>query len=76
VAFNKLKDPLCSSEVLAYPDLNAQLILTTDASRVAVAAIHSQFQDGVEKPLSNASRKLNRAEKNYSASELEMQTVI
>jgi hypothetical protein len=40
-AFNKLKDTLCSSEGLAYPDFNAQFILTTDASRVAVAAILS-----------------------------------
>jgi hypothetical protein len=75
-AFNKLKDTLCSSEVLAYPDFNSRFIVTTDASRVAVAAIHSQFQDGVEKPLSSASRQLNRAEQNYSASKLEMLTVI
>jgi hypothetical protein len=63
---------LCSSEVLAYADFNTQFILTTDASRVAVAAILIQVQDGVEKPVSYASRQLNQAEQNYSASELEM----
>ena len=41
-AFEKLKEILCSEQVLAYPDFNAQLILTTDASKVAVAAILSQ----------------------------------
>jgi hypothetical protein len=59
-AFSKLKDTLCSSEVLAYPDFNTQFILTTNASRIAVAAILSQVQDCVEKPVSYASRHKSR----------------
>ena len=62
---------LCSEQVLAYPDLSSQFILTTDASEVAVAAILSHVQDGVERPISYAPRQLNSAEQNYSAIEAE-----
>jgi hypothetical protein len=75
-AFNCLKEKLCSSEVLAFPDFKSDFILTTDASKVGVAAILSQVQNGVERPLSYASRQLCQSEQNYSASELEMLAVI
>ena len=75
-AFQSLKEKLCSSEVLAYPDFKSDFILTTDASKVGVAAILSQAQNGVERPLSYASMQLNRAEQNYSASEMEMLAVV
>jgi hypothetical protein len=75
-AFRSLKEKLCSSEVLVYPDFKSDFILTTDASKVGVEAIPSQVQNGVERPLSYASRQLNRTEQNYSASEMEMLGVI
>ena len=71
-AFVNLKTVLCSEQVLAYPNFREPFILTTDASKVAVAAILSQVQDGVERPVSYASRQMNKAEQNYSASEAEM----
>ena len=43
-----MKTVLCSEQVLGYPDFGSQFILTTDASNIAVAAILSQVQDGVE----------------------------
>jgi hypothetical protein len=58
--------------VLAYPDFDKPFILTTDASKVAVAAILSQEYDGVQRPTAYASRQMNKAEQNYSASEAEM----
>jgi hypothetical protein len=72
-AFEKLKKILCSEQVLAYPDFNSQFILTTDASRVTVDGILSQVQNGVERPISYSSRQLNTAERNYSATEVEIQ---
>ena len=69
-AFEALKRALCSGQVLAYPYFASQFILTTDASKTAVAAILSQVQDGVERPISFASRQLNPAESRHSASEL------
>ena len=74
-AFEKLKETLCSDQVLAYPDFKSQFILTTDASKLAVAAILSQVQDGVERPVAFASRQMNKAELNYTASEAEMLAV-
>jgi hypothetical protein len=75
-AFQALKDAFCSSDVLAYPDFTTPFTLTTDASRVSVAAVVSQVQTGVDRPINYASRQLNRAEQNYSASELEILAVI
>ena len=74
-AFEALKTALCSEQVLAYPNFDSQFIPNTDASKTAVAAILSQIQDGVECPISFASRQLNSAESRYSASEFEMLAV-
>jgi hypothetical protein len=40
-AFEKLTEVICSEQILAYPDFKSQFILTTDASKVAVAAVLS-----------------------------------
>jgi len=39
---------------------------------VAVAAILSQVQNGVERPIAYASRQMNKAEQKYSVSETEI----
>jgi hypothetical protein len=70
--FEKLKEALCSDKVLAYPDFKAPFILTTNASKYAVAAILSQVQKGTERPLCYASSQLNKAEQRYTASETEL----
>jgi hypothetical protein len=71
-AFNELNRALITAPVLAYPDFKFPFVLTTDASSVAVAAVQSQVQDGIEKPIAYTSRQVNKSEKAYSASELEM----
>jgi hypothetical protein len=43
---------------------------------VTVAAILSQVQNGVEKPIAFASRQLNKAEQSYAASEFEMLALV
>jgi hypothetical protein len=75
-AFEKLKEVICSEQVLAYPDFKSQLILTTDSAKVAVAAVLSGVQDGVGRPVVFANRQMNRAEQNYCASEAELLAVI
>ena len=45
--------------VLAYPNFKLPFILTTDASKTAIAAILSQLQDEIERPTAYASRQLN-----------------
>jgi hypothetical protein len=74
-ALKMLKEALTTESVLAYPDFTSEFVLTTVACKVAAAAILSQVEGGIEKPVSYASRQLNRAEQNYSASELELLSV-
>jgi hypothetical protein len=71
-AFQKMKDRLCTTPVLAYPNFDLQFILTMDVFKLAVAAVLSQVQDVEERPLAYASRQLNRTEQSYTASEFEM----
>jgi hypothetical protein len=69
-AFDSMKQKLCTVPVLAYPNL------TTYASKIAVAAILSRVQDGVERPIAYASRQMNTAEQRYAASEAEMLALV
>jgi hypothetical protein len=50
-AFEGLKQKLCTTPVLAYPNFKLSFIITTDASKTAIAAILSQVQGGIERPL-------------------------
>jgi hypothetical protein len=59
---------------LAYLDFNCSFKLTTDASKVAVAAILYQVQIGI-RPLSYAARQINKEEQNNSASEAEIMSL-
>jgi hypothetical protein len=49
-AFDSLKLKLSTTPVLAFPNFSLPFILTTNASKVAVAAVLSQVQNGVEQP--------------------------
>ena len=75
-AFDSMKEKLCTAPVLTYPNFGLPFILTTDASKIAVAAILSQVQDGVERHIVYASRQKNNAEQRYAASEAEMLALV
>jgi hypothetical protein len=75
-AFDRVNEALCSISVLAYPDFLKEFILTTDASKTTVGAILSQIQHGVERPINFGIRQLNQAERNYSASELNLLAIV
>ena len=62
--------------MLAFPDSKLPFILTTDASKVAVAAILSQVQNRIERPIAYASRQLNNSERAYTVSEQELLALI
>ena len=70
--FESLRSRLCSNSVLAYPNFKLPFILTNDASKVAIAAILSQVQDGVERLIAYASRQLNSTEQAYTISEIQV----
>jgi hypothetical protein len=71
-----MKDKLCITPVLAYPHFELPFILTIDAPKIAVAAILSQEQNGVERPIAYASRHINKAEQAYTASEAELLALV
>ena len=62
--------------MLTCPNFELPFILTTDVSKVAVAAILSQVQDEVEKPIAYASRQINKAEQSYAASDIELLALV
>ena len=76
-AFSALKASLCATPVLAFPILNRQFVLQTDASDVGLGAILTQIDgNGNERVVSYASRTLSDCEKNYSATEKELLAVV
>ena len=66
-AFRKLREALLEYPVLAYPDFTQPFTLTTDASATGLGAVLSQGHGHQEKVIAFASRTLNKAERNYSA---------
>lgn len=76
-AFKMVKNILASEQVLTHFDPKAKLILTVDASPSGLGAILSQVgSDGLERPISFASRTLNSAEKRYSQIQKEATAII
>jgi hypothetical protein len=71
-----MNNKLCTTPVLAYPNFELPFILTTDASKIAVAAILSHVQNGVEWPIAYASRQMNVADQAHSASEAEQLALV
>jgi len=75
-AFERIKSTLTTAPVLACPDFSRRFFLQTDASTTGLGAVLTQnFPEG-ERVIAYASRTLNTAEKNYSATELECLAVI
>jgi hypothetical protein len=61
-AFEELRKYLTTSPVLAYPDFSKSFILDTDASGDGVGGVLSQIQEGRERVIAYASRKLSKSE--------------
>lgn len=59
-AFETLKYKLVSAPILAHPDFKQSFILDTDASGTSIGAVLSQIQDGHERVISYASRRLTK----------------
>ena len=79
-AFNKLKEALLRAPVLAYPRFDSEepFILDCDwsADNGAVGAVLSQVQDGRERVIAYAGKKLNRAQAAYGSHKGELAGVI
>lgn len=74
-AFEKLKHLLANAVTVAHPHPDATLFITTDASDCAIGAVLSQSVGDVTSPLQFFSKKLNNAQKKYSAFDRELLAV-
>ncbi|XP_064552259.1 LOW QUALITY PROTEIN: uncharacterized protein LOC135438069 [Drosophila montana] len=75
-ALRQLKDSLTTAPVLACPDFSAKFVLQTDASEYGLGAELTQTIEGQERVIAYASRKLLKAEVNYSATEKECLAIV
>ena len=76
LAFNKLKNRLCSPPILTYPDFTRPFHLYTDASHSALGFILGQEIDGKEHVVAYGGRELSLAETRYSTTEREALAVV
>lgn len=76
VAFNTLKQLLCTAPVLSTPDYTKPFSISCDASDVALGAVLSQDYDGNERAIAYFSQKLSPSERKYSVTERECLAVI
>ena len=70
--FNVLKSTFMTVPILAHYTPNAQLVIETDASDYAVAAILSQWQNGELHPLAFFSCTMTATELNYNVHDKEL----
>ena len=76
-AFNALKQALLQNVVLHIVDFGKPFLLRTDASKFAVGAVLEQhFSEGELRPVAFYSRKLTKAQRNWSTTEQEMYAVV
>lgn len=58
--------------MLAQPDFSREFIIQCDASKVGVGGVLLQYDgQGKEHPIAYVSQKLNKAQRNYTVTELE-----
>lgn len=71
-AFEVLRDALTSSPIVSYPDFDKPFWLKTDASAGSVGYVLSQYHDEKEHVISYGSKKLDKAQRNYSTYDREL----
>lgn len=74
-AFKFCKDELLRITTLTHPAPSVPLILTCDASDIAVGASLEQVIDNVNKPIAFFSKKLDNAQRNYSTYDRELLSI-
>jgi len=75
-AFNKLKNSLISSPILAMHNDKYPFLLDTDACDVSIGAVLSQVQEGVERVIAYALRSLSKPERNYCVMRKELLGIV
>ena len=75
-AFDKLKEILCTSPILAFPNETDMFIVDTDASLHSIGAVLSQIQNGKERVIAYGSKVLSKQERNYCTTRRELLAIV
>ena len=76
-AFDELRQHLCSTPIVAFPDFSRQFTLDTDASDVGIGEVLSQKDDeGHEGVVAYGSRAISRTERRYCVTRQELLAVV
>ena len=66
-AFERLKNLLCTNNLLAHYDSSLELGVSCDASKFGIGAVlFHRYSDGSERPIANVSRTLTDTQHKYS----------
>jgi len=76
LAFNEIRDLVCSDRVLVLPDFDKDFRLEADASNYGVGAVISQLHVKSWRPVAYFSKHLSKRERSYSTSEKELLAII
>ena len=71
-AFNSIKKVLAREVLLAYPDFSKPFEIYTDSSAYQLGSVVTQE----DKPIAFFSRKLNKAQRNYTTTERELLAIV
>ena len=71
-AFEAAKTALAQVTMLCFPSPDAETSISTDASSIGTGGVLQQRMDGAWKPIAFFSKKLSKAEKNYSTFDREL----
>ena len=70
--FEEIKSRLQKPPVLSMPNRKGRFILYSDTSKLATGSTLYQFQDGKPRLIAYVNKRMPKAAKNYSITELEM----
>ena len=71
-AFNQLKVLLTNAPVFAYPRPDGKMFLDTDASNIGIGAVLFQEQDGQERVIAYASKRLDKRQRRFCVTRREL----
>ena len=74
--FQTLKGVLTAEQFLIFPQSTGAFILDTDASDVSIGAALYQVREGIEQPISFASKALIEAQRRYCTTRKELLAVV
>ncbi|CAK1601771.1 unnamed protein product [Parnassius mnemosyne] len=76
IAFLELKDCLCKTPILGYPDAGKEFIVDTDASDIGLGGVLSQGNGDQEVVIAYFSKSLSKPERNYCVTRRELLAVV